>query len=145
VTDPVAPEEFASAEERIARQEFLMRVRFADLLAQVDGPAQSSVEEDLRALLQEEADFSWQQKYMFAEFGMALRRKGKKQLALMAHLRALSLAPEDGHILFNLARSEYEIGHIHKAKDYLAQVLAVLPNFAPALNFLAFLDDREHS
>ncbi|MDR2076247.1 MAG: tetratricopeptide repeat protein [Desulfovibrio sp.] len=141
--DPLSPEEPISPEERIARLEARMRVRFAELLVQVDDPTQTAVDADLQKLLQEEADFSWQQKYMFAEFGMALRRKGKKQLAFMAHLRAFELAPEDAHILFNLARSEYELGHISRAKEYLAQSLAVLPNFAPALNFLSFLNGQE--
>jgi tetratricopeptide (TPR) repeat protein len=143
--DPSPPEASLSAAERIVQLERLMRVRFADLLVQLDDPGQASTEEDLQRLLQEEADFSWQQKYMFTEFGVALRRKGKKRLALMAHLRAYALAQEDGHILFNLARGEYELGRIAEARSYLARVLTVLPNFAPALNFLAFLEDREHS
>ncbi|MDR1359782.1 MAG: hypothetical protein LBJ82_02275, partial [Deltaproteobacteria bacterium] len=143
LADPPAPETAVSSAERLAQLERLMRVRFADLLVQLDDAAGSSAEADLRELLQEEADFSWQQKYMFTEFGMALRRKGKKQLALLAHLRAYSLAPEDGHVLFNLARGEYELGRMAEARRYLARVLTVLPNFAPALNFLAFLEGRE--
>jgi tetratricopeptide (TPR) repeat protein len=143
--DPFSPEESLSPDEQIVRREALMRVRFADLLVKIDDSAQTPVDADLQKLLQEEADFSWQQKYMFTEFGVALRRKGKKHLALLAHLRAHDLAPEDGHILFNLARSEYELGHISTAREYLARVLAVLPDFAPALNFLVFLNGQEHS
>jgi tetratricopeptide (TPR) repeat protein len=140
---PALSQDLPEQEKRIASREALLRDQFAILLARLDTPERATAEAELARLLGEEEQFTWKQKYMFAELGMALRRKGQTRLARKAHLRALSLAPEDGHILFNLARSEYEMGNIAEAKAYLSRVLTSLPGFDPALKFLAFLDGRE--
>jgi tetratricopeptide (TPR) repeat protein len=130
-------------EERAAILENSMREEFAMLMGQLDESPYPAVEKDVEKLLLRGNGFTWKQKFMFSEFGMALRRKGKARLSLMAHERALGLAPGDGHILFNLARSEYELGDIRAAKTYLQQALSVLPDFAPARSFLAFLEGHQ--
>ena len=130
-------------EERAAILENSMREEFAMLLDQLDDSPYPAMEKEVEKLLSRGSSFTWKQKFMFSEFGMALRRKNKAYLALMAHERALGLAPGDGHILFNLARSEYELGDISAAKRYLEQALSVLPDFAPARNFLTFLEGQK--
>lgn len=145
------PEETSSApgsegsfyEERAAILENSMREEFSMLIGQLDESPYPAVEKEVEKLLSRGSSFTWKQKFMFSEFGMALRRKGKAYLALMAHERALGLAPGDGHILFNLARSEYELGDIAAARKYLEQALSVLPDFAPARSFLTFLEGQQ--
>ena len=130
-------------EERAAALELSMRDKFSALMGQLDESPYPAVEQEVEQLLSRGAGATWKQKYMFSEFGMALRRKGKPRLALIAHERALGLAPGDGHILFNLARSEYELGDIAAARIYLEQALTVLPDFAPARSFLSFLEGQQ--
>ena len=129
--------------ERATILENSMRVEFAALLEHLDESPYPAIEKEVQTLLARGTGFTWKQKFMFSEFGMALRRKGKARLALVAHERALGLAPGDGHILFNLARSEYELGDIPAARIYLEQALTVLPDFAPAKSFLVFLDGQQ--
>lgn len=97
------------------------------------------LEEEIEKLLLRDAPFSQKQKYMYSEFGLALRRIGKHQLALLAHQRALILSPDDENILFNIARAEYELGMVEEAKASLRKALDKSPGFAPALKFLQFL------
>lgn len=127
---------------RSARLEQRMRAKFEILLHQMDENAAPESEEELSRLLTLGSTFSWKQKFMFTEFGLALRRKQKLVLALRSHLRALALAPNDEHILFNVARAEYELGNTNAARQYLDKALAVAPDFTIARNFQSFLLGR---
>ena len=77
---------------------------------------------------------------MFTEFGFALRRRRLYKLALASHIRALGFSPKDEHVLFNVARSEYELGKVEEARVYLVKALDAAPDFDAAKRFLAFLD-----
>ena len=129
-------------EIRSAHLEQRMRGKFDALLGQMTESPSPELEEELARLLTLGSTFSWKQKFMFTEFGLALRRKQKFQLALSSHLRALQLAPNDEHILFNVARAEYELGNTAKAQEYLGRALAVAPDFTVAKNFQGFLLGR---
>lgn len=148
-------EESAETEERNAKLEQVMRTKFAALLSQMDDEASSApssspsvpsppsgpsaADTEMEKLLTLGSAFTWKQKFMFTEFGLALRRKHKYTLALTCHLRALALSSQDEHILFNVARSEYELGNIEKAGQYLDRALMVSPGFDLARNFKIFL------
>ena len=129
-------------EERAARLEAFMRDKFSSLLDQMTENSNQDLEEEVSRLLALGSTFSWKQKFMFTEFGLALRRKHKSRLALKSHMRALELAPNDEHILFNVARTEYELGNLVDAKKYLNKALSVAPEFAVAKNFQSFLLGR---
>lgn len=129
-------------EFRSARLEQYMRIKFDDLLRQMDDNPHPELEEEVSRLLMLGSTFSWKQKFMFTEFGLSLRRKRKLDLALRSHKRALSLAPKDEHILFNVARSEYELGNTELAKQFLTEALSVAPDFTVAKNFQKFLLGR---
>lgn len=129
-------------ETRSFRLEQHMRGKFDMLLQQMDATAGSEAEEEISRLLTLGATFGWKQKYMFTEFGLALRRKQRYKLALSSHLRALGLAPNDEHILFNVARAEYELGNLDNARQYLEKALSVAPDFVIAKNFQSFLLGR---
>ena len=119
-----------------------MRVKFAALLQAIDENTNPQQDEEMARLLTLGSNFGWRQKFMFTEFGLALRRKQKFTLALDSHLRALELAPNDEHILFNVARAEYELRNTDKAQHYLDKALSVAPDFTIAKNFKSFLSGR---
>lgn len=127
-------------DERCRQLERDMRAEFAVLLRQLDEDALPATEESIARLIKRGAGFSSEQKFMFTEFGLALRRRHKPRLSLQCHLRALSLAPHDEHVLFNVARMEYELGNPDSAKKHLKDCLAAAPDFEAARNFLHFLN-----
>ena len=130
----------AYAETRAQRLEQQMREEFAVLLDRFDKETDPDAERDLSRLVLRGAGFSWKQKFMFTEFGFALRRRRLYKLALASHIRALGFSPKDEHVLFNVARSEYELGKVEEARVYLVKALDAAPDFDAAKRFLAFLD-----
>ena len=78
--------------------------------------------------------------FLFTEFGLALRRDKQYELALLCHMRAHDVAPDDERVLFNIARTEYELGNVDKSREYLQQSLELAPGFTVARHFLSFLD-----
>lgn len=77
--------------------------------------------------------------YLFTDFGLDLRREKAYSLALICHEKALEHNPEDERILFNIARTEYELGNVDQACKYLEKSLSIDPDFSVAENFLNFL------
>ena len=146
-SSPAAAEARAADEEpgsgdpegRAARVERYLRTEFDALVAGFDHEHDADLDERVSGLLGKGTALTWKQKFMFTEFGLTLRRKRKPRLALKAHLRALELAPRDEHILFNVARTEFELGNTEAAKEYLARALESAPKFSMARNFLNFL------
>lgn len=130
----------AYADARAQRLEQRMRAEFETLMERVDSGGGTGLERELSRLILQGAGFSWKQKFMFTEFGFALRRKRLYKLALACHMRALALAPADEHVLFNVARAEYELGKAEAARIYLLKALEAAPAFGAARRFLAFLD-----
>jgi hypothetical protein len=122
-----------------------MRREFDALMEKFDKSPGPAVERELTQLVLRNADFTWKQKFMYSEFGFALRRKRLHKLALASHMRALGYAPKDEHILFNVARSEYELGKVDAARIYLNKAIEAAPTFNAARTFLAFLEGQGES
>lgn len=127
-------------EQTAMAEESAMRAAFERLIEQVGAVPSREQERELARLVMSGDALTWKQKFMFTDFGLALRRKRLPRLALACHKRALAFAPNDEHILFNVARMEYELDNIEAAKDHLYQALAVAPDFAVARSFLQFLE-----
>ena len=119
-----------------------MRQEFALLLEHMQTEQNAMTLRDMEELIRRQIPSSWQMKYMFSEFGLALRKEQQHQLALLCHQRALECSPNDANVLFNLARTEVELGAMAAARMHLAQALEVAPDFTAAKNFLAFLSSR---
>ena len=124
-----------SAEELEAK----MRATFADLLVALHEGDEHTAIAGFEALLSINGNFTSNHKFMFSEFGLALRREKLQQLAMSSHLRALECAPNDEHVLFNIARTDYELGNAESAKERLRKALALYPEFTAAKTFLEFL------
>jgi tetratricopeptide (TPR) repeat protein len=137
-TDPARSEALRET-EALAREKNLRRA-FDALNARLENADQPAIERQIAELLGKNYDFGWKQKFLFSDFGMALRRKRKYALALMAHRLALKLAPDDENIMFNVARAEYEMGDTVSARDYLDKALRKAPDFASARTFRQFLE-----
>ena len=119
--------------------EAAMRTEFHILLKKLRRSDPLDVVAELERLIMRKEVLTWRQKYMFTEFGLALRREQQYEAALTCHLRALDLAPRDPHVLFNVARTEYELGRAASARDHLEQALEAAPQFVAARHFLDFL------
>ncbi len=60
-----------------------------------------------------------QHKFMFRDFGVALRKKKLNELALECARRAVALSPQDDHARFNLARILDIVGNYDEAQAQL--------------------------
>ena len=127
------------AETLAGEHEMDMRASFAAVSEALQREEPQALD-DLTRLISRPGAYTWKQKYMFTEFGLALRKLHRPAEALACHRRALSLSPKDEHVLFNVARSEYEMGNLPAAKAYLAESIAAAPDFDAARNFLDFLN-----
>ncbi|MDL2279165.1 hypothetical protein LJC15_00680 [Desulfovibrio sp. OttesenSCG-928-G11] len=127
----------ASARERAQR----MSAAFAALMAKMNEQheADPDLDKAVEDLLAEAPPPAPEYKFIFTDFGRALRRKGRHRLSLTAHLLALACAPDDEHVLFNVARSQYEVGQSLEAVASLEKAVKAAPDFREAAHFLQFL------
>lgn len=102
---------FRKAMQRLRRQE----EKFAAL-------------EALQTLADVEEGIGPQHKYMFADFGIDLRKNKEYPLALAFCRRVLQLAPEDDHAHFNAARVLLEMGNVEAAEEHLLTALNLEPD-----------------
>lgn len=66
-------------------------------------------------------------KYMFRDFGVALRKKALPELALECASRAVELSPDDDHARFNLARIYGIMGRYEEASAQLQEAMRIDP------------------
>lgn len=81
------------------------------------------------------ATFHPEQKHLFNEFGMKLRKNGMLTQALLHYARALRLSPTDEHLLYNIARVLYARGKNKATQAALNRALRFRPDFPEALGF----------
>jgi tetratricopeptide (TPR) repeat protein len=93
----------------------------------------------LTGMIAHRGPFAENHKFMFSEFGLAMRKRKLLVLSTQFHEKAHALSPKDEHILFNLARVFYESGKYDKAKICLEEALAIAPEFKPGRDFLDFI------
>jgi len=78
-------------------------------------------------------------KHIFNEFGIELRKKMMFQEAIANYLKAISIDPEDAVLYYNLGRAYYEDGMTEEAIARLKQALAMQPGFREAKEFLSMI------
>lgn len=100
--------------------------------------------ESLGKLAESQANFRKQHKFMFTDFGTALRRRHLYSLSFRFHERAKLLAPDDEHILFNMARALFDSGKVDKARSCLEQAVAMASDFQAGSDFLTFIDGKNN-
>ncbi|MDL2307464.1 tetratricopeptide repeat protein [Desulfovibrio sp. OttesenSCG-928-C06] len=131
-------------EEEIARVEQGFRTEFSLALIRLKSKRGDALQ-SLEQLARSDGPFAREHKFMFSDCGTALRKRNLYVLAQQFHERARELAPDDEHVLFNLARVLYECGKTDKAKEYLAMSVDMAPDFQAGKDFLAFLNGRNRS
>ena len=77
----------------------------------------------LQTLAEVEEGIEPRHKYMFADFGISLRKERRHALALAFCRRVLDLAPHDDHAHFNAARVLLEMGDVDGAEQHLLTAL----------------------
>jgi len=89
-----------------------------------------------------DALFEVENKHIFNEFGIELRKKGMLEEAISNYLKALSIDPRDEILYYNLGRVYYEQGKLKDASSQLEQALKVKPGFKRAEEFLSRIQTK---
>lgn len=76
-------------------------------------------------------------KHIFNELAIELRKKKMFQEAISNYLRAISIDPNDWVLYYNLGRAFYEEGRYEEAIAQLKHALTIKPDFQEAQEFLA--------
>ena len=117
-----------------------LREHFNLLIAKTGRHVPETIQESLRDIARVNKGIVKEHKYMFADFGIRLRKGDLPEIGLMHAMRALSLAPDDAHACFNVAYICWILGRIGEARRHLALALQHETDFEPAKRFLAWLD-----
>jgi tetratricopeptide (TPR) repeat protein len=96
----------------------------------------------LSRLLNLEGAFSEEQKNLFNEFGINLRKNKMFQQSLNYYHRALELAKKDENLFLNVARLYLEMKDIPQCLEFLGKALQLAPGNEIALKFLDWLESR---
>ena len=76
-------------------------------------------------------------KHIFNEFGIELRKKKMFEEAISNYRKAISIDPNDEILYYNLGRAYFEQGDREKAADQLKSALTIKPDFSDAQEFLS--------
>ena len=92
-----------------------------------------------RKLSEVEAIFEEDNKHIFNEFGIELRKANMLEEALANYQKAITISPQDEHLYFNIARIYYDIKEWNNALVWLKKSLAINPHFRDAMSFLSLI------
>ncbi len=93
----------------------------------------------LRRIFDIDTLFLEQERHLFNEFAISLRKDKKFAEAVAFYAKALERSNADEHLHFNIARAMAESGDAAGAMGHLEKALALRPDFSPAQSFLAHL------
>jgi len=135
---PAKTPEQLSAERAAVEND--LRAHFGTLLLKIrrDGDLQNALR-FLQDIAEVEEGIVPEHKYMFAEFGINLRKGKLPEVALAHAKRVLSLAPGDSHAHFNIARIYHVLGKLDEAEQHLLSALEFSPDLEYARDFLAYI------
>ena len=139
---PAAPRSQQAAQQGTERElvENHLRAHFGALLLKVRrGDDLSNTLQALQDLAELEEGIVPEHKYMFAEFGVNLRKGRLPEIALAHAKRVLALSPGDSHAHFNIARIYHSLGQLSEAEQHLRAALEFSPDLGFARDFLAFI------
>lgn len=97
----------------------LKRVRFSK--------ERSAALTSLKTVIEVEEGIVQEHKFMFADFGVALRKNDLLELALACCKRVLDLSPDDDHAHFNIARVFLEMNHLDDAEQHILSAQSLNP------------------
>lgn len=79
-------------------------------------------------------------KHIFNEFGIELRKRKLFEEAIANYSKALAIDPNDAVLYYNLSRAHFEKGDGDQAREYLHQALELKSDFPEARDFMAVLE-----
>ncbi len=95
-----------------------------------------------KKLTQIEAIFEDENKHIFNEFGIELRKTQMFDEALGNYMKALEISPQDENLYFNVARLHFDLKDFAKALEWIDRAIEVNPDFRDAKRFKAVIVDR---
>lgn len=95
----------------------------------------SRAKDVFKKLSEIEAIFEEENKHIFNEFGIELRKANMIDEALANYQKAITISPQDEHLHFNVARLFYEKKDGDNALEWLQKSLAINPHFRDAQQF----------
>ncbi len=90
----------------------------------------------LKTLVKLDDAFTPENKHLFNEFGIKLRKNGMYDQALSYYASAYKLASDDENLCYNIARTLYEKGDLDNCEVYLNKALQMRPDFQEAKGML---------
>lgn len=92
-----------------------------------------------------DALFQEQQRHLFNDFGICLRKSKHFSEAVAFYGKAIETNETDENLFFNIARALAESGDVEGARAKLLQALTLQPDFPAAKQFIAFLDQQKET
>ncbi len=89
-----------------------------------------------------EATYAPEHKHMFNEFGIALRKGQLYDQAIEYYEKAVTLAPDDENLHFNIARAAFHKNDVRKVYRHVSACLKLNPAHEKALQVKAYLDRK---
>ena len=95
--------------------------------------------EVFKKLSEIDAIFEDENKHIFNEFGIELRKANMTDEALANYLKALEISPKDENLYFNIARLYYDAKDYEKALEWIKKSIVFNPHFREAIQFEALI------
>ncbi|HDP24450.1 MAG TPA: tetratricopeptide repeat protein [Deltaproteobacteria bacterium] len=89
-----------------------------------------------------DALFEEENKHIFNEFGIALRKAAMLDEARSHYLKALEISPQDEHLCFNIARLYFEKQDWTSAMEWIHKALEINPLFREARHLESMISQR---
>ena len=84
-------------------------------------------------LMDLEFDYVSENKHLYNEFGIRMRKGGMHEQALQWYRKALGCCNMDPHLYYNVGRLQYELRDYSMARDSLQKALELEPELEPAV------------
>jgi tetratricopeptide (TPR) repeat protein len=119
-----------------------IRATFGLGLTYLDRGEKEKADDLLRQLVKLEEAFDPENKHLFNEFGIKLRRNKMYEQALSYYAKAFKLSGNDENLLYNIARTLVEQGDLPKAAVFLKKALKINKAFPEALKLLGLIQKK---
>jgi tetratricopeptide (TPR) repeat protein len=70
--------------------------------------------------------------HVYNRLGISYRKQGKFDMALNLYRKALTFHPEDENLIYNIARTQWDMENYKPAAEQLARALKINPDFREA-------------
>ncbi|THB71596.1 MAG: hypothetical protein D6E12_00935 [Desulfovibrio sp.] len=119
-----------------------IRATFGLGLSLLDRGESEKADTVFKQLVQLEDTFHTDNANLFNEFGINLRKNKMFDQALEYYEQAYKISPLDEHLLFNMARTSFEMEDFTRAADYTDKALDIRGDFSEALELQALIDKK---